>query len=55
MKRLILAALLAVFFPAVLASQQLTGSQGEDAQKKLDSFLLSALGHSDDQRARSGN
>src|SRR5260370_37998718 len=40
MKRLILAALLAIFFPAVLASQQLTGTQGEDAQKKLDSFLL---------------
>src|SRR2546426_4132072 len=40
MKRLILVALLAVFFPAVLASQQLTGSQGEDPLKKLESFLL---------------
>ena len=40
MKRLILGVLLAVFLPAVLASQQLTGSQGEDAQKKLESFLL---------------
>ena len=29
MKRVILAALLAVFFPAVLVTQQLTGSQGE--------------------------
>jgi hypothetical protein len=40
MKRVILAALLAVFFPAVLASQQLTGSQGEDAQKMTNADVL---------------
>jgi len=40
MKRVILAALLAVFFPAVLVSQQLTGSQGEDAQKMTNADVL---------------
>jgi hypothetical protein len=40
MKRVILAALLAVFFPAVLVSQQLTGSQGEDAQKMTNADVV---------------
>jgi len=40
MKRVILAALLAVFFPAVLVSQQLTGSQGEDAQKMTNADIV---------------
>ena len=40
MKRVILAALLAVFFPAVLASQQLTGSQGEDTQKMTNADVV---------------
>jgi len=39
-ERVILAALLGVLLPAVLASQQLTGIQGEGTQKKLETFLL---------------
>ena len=40
MKRFIFAALITVLLPAVLVGQQSTASQGEDPQKKLDSFLL---------------
>jgi len=39
-ERVIFAAVLGVLLPAVLASQQLTGSHGEGTQKKLESFLL---------------
>jgi hypothetical protein len=39
-KRVILGAVLGILLPAVIAGQQLTGSQVEGTQKKLESFLL---------------
>jgi len=39
-KRVILGVILGISLPVLLASQQSTGSQGEGAQKKLESFLL---------------